>query len=499
MRRLVAKEGIKLKSVQLRCWVLIMLIPMLIAALPIVSQCKVAADSTFSYVADFEQKSKSDASSEIIGSINMLGNESIGLYLNNREISGYDTCTYHSDGDYIDTNGNELYFKAGSPVVSDATVGFRVNMGEEILTTGTKYSSLSVLQGVIKDIDDDSISDSFGIRDSVNARQEILRNYHESNLVRIYSYINDVSSYKEITVSNKSWNDIRIEVNFSEAESDVLYTLNTYCNNILCGTIEIPKKINTTNTYSVVGSTGKTVSVTGEFEFSGPYLFNFLTSNGTLIKDVYIHSGLGKTQNVLVPVNTKTDFLDDIIVNEQFADKTVDNNLIMQNFGIATNNISSGYITLSYAGDGIKTAKDMTDSPVIKLGNNSKSDKYIFRARYKFNDFKIERCLAQFISEKDGTQALHAPILKTAIGSTMRKSTLVISYLGGDDGTTQVIKSADIANDIWYDVEIVADVSGTFPAYQIKVTSESGAIIFDEYIKSDKTAELLSGSVFLCK
>jgi len=495
MNNLITKENPMFKSRTLLCYLLVVIYVISLLLLPEISFAEVISSTEFSYVADFKGKAVDEGTKELVGFVNASEDcNSHLLYLNSRTANTCEktTCTYYEDGDYIDANGNELHFKPDDPAIFDVTIGFRINMGEKILTSGTKYSSMSVSHGVRRDIDNDSVAEEFLVNDSLTARQQLFRNYHQSNLIRFYSYVDGVSSYKEVPVLNTSWNDIKIEADFIDSDSDILYEIRTYCNNTLYGIIEIPKIITVSSAVNVQGSTGDTVTIKGETEISGLYNLNLLTSNDTLVKDVYIHSGLSKIQNSLVAVNEKTDFLDKVIVTEQFTDTKLDETLNISNFNVATKSVSGGYMTLSYTGDGSKTAKDMLESPYVQVCDTQNADKYIFRVRCKFNDFKVERIIAQMFSGDSETEVSHAPILKTAKGSTMRKSKLLFTY---NNGVSNIEKSVDIANDTWYDIEITTDLTDIYPIYSINVIDESQVVILNENGIVDKTSGLLTDTI----
>lgn len=86
-----------------------------------------------SYVADFKSKSLSVETNELIGGINMMDDDNLGLYLNERK-SAVSNPSYNTEYDYLDVNSNELQFKLGLPATDDITLGFKLKMGSEQFT-----------------------------------------------------------------------------------------------------------------------------------------------------------------------------------------------------------------------------------------------------------------------------------------------------------------------------------------------------------------------------
>ena len=56
-----------------------------------------------SYVADFKSKSLSVETNELIGGINMMDDDNLGLYLNERK-SAVSNPSYNTEYDYLDVN-----------------------------------------------------------------------------------------------------------------------------------------------------------------------------------------------------------------------------------------------------------------------------------------------------------------------------------------------------------------------------------------------------------
>lgn len=463
-----------------------------IFALNIMSQCSDASSPDVCYYADFKDKSIIENSIGIIGGINMHDNDTFGLYLNKRAVAESDTCTYHSDGDYIDVEGNELHFKTGNYAGEDLTIGFKMNMGTKKMSSSL-FSALSVMHRVYMDLDDDGILESFLVKDSLNDRQDIIRNYYGDNKIIVYSYVGGVLSYKELDILNTSWYEAKIQVCFREDDSDILYDINIYINNKHYGTIEIPQNITVAEDVQVECSSGKTVTVSDDCDISGLGMLNFLTSYDTLVKDVYIHSGSNDYSKEMIPVNNKTDVFGELLIDEPF-NKKIKSSLILNDFDKAECNVTNNTLELYYSGDGKNTSKDMAKSPTIRMVGNGLDKKYVFKAKYSFNDFKIERNLAQLVFDKDGVEYFSVPILKTAYSNSMSKSKFVVSYLDGSGN--EVKKEADISNQKWYNIEISVDLTGEYTAYNIVVIDNTGKSIINEFVE-DKTLSCTCDNVYM--
>lgn len=484
----------KINNLNVKRCIFGLLIIMILTALfvPVNSFCKANVSSAFSYVADFAGKAANEGTTELIGGVNMLGeNENVGLYLNPRAatVTEKQTCTYNAESDYLDINGNELYLKAGSPVTDDTTIGFRMNMGD-CTSSSSKYATLSVKQGVIKDLDGDGIAERFDVKDGTSARQELMRCYFEENKIRIYSYVDGKGSNKELHISNKSWFDVKIEIDYASDDSEILYTFKTYINNKLCGEIEIPKTITTSGDVGVSCSSGNEKTFKkGSADIAGPYQINLTALKDTLIKGAYIHSGVGRTINAMVSVDEKTDVFDKVIVEESFGDKTLESNIELMNFNKATSLVTSGHMTLSYAGDGNGTANNMSALPYIRIFDNDSGEKYSFSGRFKFDDFRVERNIFQLISVQDGMEISHTPLLRTKVSDVIKSSSFLLTYRDNTTGNN-VVKEAAVSYKIWYNVQISLDLTAEYPSYHVNITDENNNVILDEYVQSDKTAKI---------
>lgn len=455
------------------------------------------SDDTVSYVADFKSKSLGDGTKELLGGINMMNDDNLGLCINKRT-SAENSPYYYDTGDYLDVNSNELQFKLGLPATDDITLGFKLKMGSEaIYGSATKYFDMLVYQGVIKDVDGDGISERFSVKDSADNRLNIIRNNFSGNYIKAYSYIDGEQSTKDVFVSNESWYEVTIEADFVNNDGEILYNIDTYINGELYGTIEIPKIVTSKVSTTVMGSKGynSTYKAGTEFGISGPSHFSMITADGTLIKDVYIHSGLRKSGETINSSSYKAEYADEIIVEESFNSSYINNKIEFRNFDKASYERESSAMMLSYTGDGNSTGKDMAVSPSVCISGTSSAEMYRFNARFYFGDYKLERKLMQLIFTKDGTVYEGSPIITILRGSVMRESEMIIPCTDGNGDV--ITHKANVVYQKWYNAEVIIDLSGDYPVYTITVTDDSGNILFDGIETRDTFAPLSYDNVYM--
>lgn len=258
------------------------------------------------------------------------------------------------------------------------------------------------------------------------------------------------------------------------SDNEILYNINIYINNELYGTIEIPKLITTKLTTKVAGSKGSTKTLkAGEFEISGPSYFSMITADDTFIKDVYIHSGLRKSGVTINSHSYKAEYVDEIIAEEGFSSSNLESKIEFKNFDKASYERESSAMLLSYTGDGNSTGKDMLVSPSVCISGTSSAEMYYFKSRLYFNDFKLERKLAQLIFLKDGVEYEGMPLLKTALyPERISQSEMLITYF--DENGDVVTHKSGVDYHKWYNVEIIIDLFGEYPVYIVSVTDDSG-------------------------
>ncbi len=412
------------------------------------------------WIADFS-KMTSEAGKQL---------ENNGCYLNMADTNNW---TYDSEGDYVNTNAQSADLRIGEQYAEDYTIGFKMNAQTQgnlrlqlygQLDNSTKGSSASI-----------SKPEAFDFHEKIREVQpeggRSLLFVHRVNTIDFTNSVEKAGVQEKTTITKNiksgTWVDMRVEIDFSDdANSDVLFTAKTYMNNEYVSCIEIPKYV--------------VVKFSGSYYWSkviSPAFFPINSGKNTFIKDMYMYSGIENKS--IIPES----FVETVaLVDEDFSNAIPGDDLKVE-----TKNTTASYAndcaTISYTG---KATNDVGGSVTIAVEDDSNADvngHFIYRLKFKCDDFYTERYL--FNSNLDGMTTnplvIGTNIKKDSSGNitgTGAGADLILRNYDADNKAYEVTKCR-IVKENWYSAEIVGD------------RDASGKMSFAVTVKNAATNEIL--------
>ena len=431
---------------------LLMSLILVMTSLFTVAPAAAAGTEVGPWIADFSEMT-SEAGKQL---------ENNGCYLNMADTNNW---IYDSEGDYVNTNAQSADLRIGEQYAEDYTIGFKMNAQTQgnlrlqlygQLDNSTKGSSASI-----------SKPEAFDFHEKIREVQpeggRSLLFVHRVNTIDFTNSVEKAGVQEKTTITKNiksgTWVDMRVEIDFSDdANSDVLFTAKTYMNNEYVSCIEIPRYVVT--------------KFSGSFYWAkiiSPAFFPVNSGKNTLIKDMYMYSGIENKS--IIPES----FVETVaLVDEDFSKASSGDELDVATKGTEAI-YNDGYATISYTSDG---NANVTGSPTIGIASPSVvNNHFIYSLKFKCDDFYTERYL--FNSNINGVTT-----------NPLRIDTSI------RDGVTR--NGADLrlvnydANSKAYDVATCRIVKGQWYSAQIiGKRDSSGKMSFDVTVKNVATNEIL--------
>ena len=210
-----------------------------------------------------------------------------------------------------------------------------------------------------------------------------------------------------------------------------------------------------------------------------------MTCQDTLIRDMYAHDGcefsssIGKTaDNTYIYGGTNIAYLTSAKVNSPLVNKNMGPNYNCSYEGKSEDGNSYPRVTVK---------STTTDVPYFGIDSAQETNgHFVYRVKVRFGDFNTVKKIAEMMSINGSDTRYHSSLLEASVSSSS-ESVLTLKY---HDGSGYVYDYADIKTNEWYNIEIAADYTTTYPLFEINVSDASGDYLFRNKKFEDRKAKV---------